>query len=135
MIPFRQMKIYLHHILPPVPISVVIRSVVRVILLLHNWPRGGFLGTSYKENYKSKKEQKYENSADNRTGQSCSNRRSSFKKRSVRKIHGSTFKPGEQIGLEQTNCLSFKLQATSAQSSVDALFPGKRAQFSPSPSL
>ena len=58
MIPFRQIKIYLHHILPPVPISVVIRPVVRVILLLHNWPRGGFLGTSYKENYKSKEEQK-----------------------------------------------------------------------------
>ena len=58
MIPFRQIKIYLHHILPPVPISVVIRPIVRVILLLHDWPYGGFLGTSYKENYKSKEEQK-----------------------------------------------------------------------------
>ena len=37
--------------------------------------------------------------------------------------------------MEQTNCLSFKLQATSFQSFVDASFPGKRAQFSPSPSL
>ena len=55
-------------------------------------------------------------------------------KRKDRKSHKPA-SPWGQISLEQTNCLSFKLQATSFQSFVDASFPGKRAQFSPSPSL
>ena len=61
------------------------------------------------------------------------NRRNSFKRLLIRKIKGSSL-PWEQIGLLQTNCFFFKLQATSAQSLLDALFPVNNAQFSPSPS-
>ena len=67
MIPFRQIKIYLHHILPPVPISVVISSIVRVILLFHNWLLRGFLATLEKEK-RNTHTQKHEKHADDADG-------------------------------------------------------------------
>lgn len=59
-----KLNIYLHHILPPVPISIVIRSIVWVILLFHNWLPRSFLGTLEMEKRKNADAQKHEKNAD-----------------------------------------------------------------------
>ena len=59
----KQVKIYVHHILTPVPVGIVISSVVWIILLFHNWLNGGFLATLTKEKHENRNANKNENIA------------------------------------------------------------------------